>query len=70
MGLAPCWKPNYVDKIKNNLIDIKDDGTFKIDISFFKYHRRFRMTSRKFDRLFGAETRKKKNQSSLNFIWI
>ena len=58
MGLAPYGKPLYVDKIKDNLIDIKDDGTFRLDISYFKYHRGFRMTGRKFHKLFGRKPRK------------
>ncbi len=62
MGLAPYGKPIYVDKIKDNLIDIKDDGTFHLDISFFKYHRGFRMTGRKFHKLFGRKPRKGESQ--------
>jgi carbamoyltransferase len=58
MGLAPYGEPKYVDKIKNNLIDIKEDGTFRLDISYFKYHRGFRMTGRKFHKLFGRPPRK------------
>ena len=57
MGLAPYGEPKYVEKIKDHLIDIKDDGTFRLDISYFKYHRGFRMTSRKFHKLFGAPPR-------------
>ncbi len=57
MGLAPYGKPKYVKTIKNHLIDIKDDGTFKLDINYFKYHRGFRMTSSKFNKLFGAKPR-------------
>jgi carbamoyltransferase len=58
MGLAPYGEPRYVDQIKENLIDIKDDGTFRLDISYFKYHRGFRMTGRKFHKLFGRSPRK------------
>ena len=58
MGLAPYGEPKYVDQIKENLIDIKDDGTFRLDISYFKYHRGFRMTGRKFHKLFGRPPRK------------
>ena len=58
MGLAPYGVPKYVNLIKNNLIDIKADGTFRLDISYFKYHRGFRMTSRKFNKLFGEEPRR------------
>ncbi len=57
MGLAPYGKPIYLDLIKNNLIDIKDDGTFRLDMTFFKYHRGFRMTSHKFHNLFGRGPR-------------
>ena len=62
MGLAPYGEPKYVQKIKDHLIDIKDDGTFKLDISYFKYHRGFRMTSRKFDKLFGATPRESEKE--------
>ena len=62
MGLAPYGEPKYVQEIKNNLIDIKDDGTFKLDISYFKYHRGFRMTSRKFHKLFGAPPRESEKE--------
>lgn len=58
MGLAPYGEPRYVEQIKKNLIDIKEDGTFRLDISYFKYHRGFRMTGRKFHKLFGRPPRK------------
>ena len=58
MGLAPYGEPKYAKKIKENLINIKEDGTFRLDISFFKFHRGFRMTGRKFHKLFGSEPRK------------
>ena len=62
MGLAPYGEPKYVQKIKNHLIDIKEDGTFRLDISYFKYHRGFRMTSRKFNKLFGAPPREQEKE--------
>ncbi len=58
MGLAPYGEPKYIDLIKENLIDIKEDGTFRLDLTFFKYHRGFRMTSKKFNRLFKQKPRK------------
>ena len=58
MGLAPYGKPLYAKIIKEKLIDIKDDGTFRLDMSYFKYHRGFRMTSSKFHKLFGLPPRK------------
>ena len=57
MGLAPYGEPKYADVIKQNLIDIKEDGTFRLNLSYFKYHRGFRMTGRKFHKLFGQPPR-------------
>ena len=57
MGLAPYGEPKHIAKIKNYLIDIKEDGTFKLNMSYFKFHRGFRMTSRKFHQLFGSPPR-------------
>ena len=57
MGLAPYGQPKYTQIIKEKLIDIKDDGTFRLNMDFFKFHRGFRMTSRKFDSLFGHSPR-------------
>ena len=64
MGLAPYGVPKYVDQIKKHLIDIKEDGTFNLDISYFKYHRGFRMTGRKFHKLFGRPPRKSETDLS------
>ncbi|MFM7546176.1 MAG: carbamoyltransferase [Synechococcales cyanobacterium] len=58
MGLAPYGTPKYADIIKNNIVDIKPDGSFRLNLSYFKYHRGFRMTSRKFDKLFAQSPRK------------
>ncbi len=58
MGLAPYGEPKYVDQIKDHLIDIKPDGTYRLDLSYFKFHRGFRMTGRKFHKLFGRPPRK------------
>ena len=60
MGLAPYGEPIFVKGIKEKLIDIKDDGAFKLDMSYFKYHRGFRMTSQKFHKLFGSPPRNNK----------
>ena len=61
MGLAPYGQPKFSQIIKENLIDIKDDGTFRLDMKFFKYHRGFRMTSSKFHNLFGQQPRAKES---------
>ena len=58
MGLAPYGEPKYVDLILNNLIDLKEDGSFWLDQSYFDYATGLTMTNRKFDALFGAPPRK------------
>ena len=62
MGLAPYGEPKYVDLIKNNLIDIKEDGSFRLDMSYFNYTTGLTMTSKKFHKLFGQEPRKSESQ--------
>ncbi|MDA7704006.1 carbamoyltransferase [Candidatus Pelagibacter sp.] len=57
MGLAPYGVPIYEDKIKNNLIDIKEDGSFHLDQSYFNYATGLTMTNKKFDNLFGQKVR-------------
>ena len=57
MGLAPYGEPKYVKLIKDNLIDIKLDGSFRLDQSFFDYSTGFQMTNKKFDKLFGKPAR-------------
>ncbi len=54
MGLAPYGEPKYVDLILDNLIDLKDDGTFRLDMSYFNYATGLTMTNDKFAKLFGA----------------
>jgi carbamoyltransferase len=56
MGLAPYGSPLYEDKIKK-LIDIKEDGTFRMDQSYFNYSTGLTMTNNKFDDLFGKKRR-------------
>ena len=57
MGLAPYGKPKYVDIITDKLIDLKKDGTFKLDQSFFNYSTGLTMTTKKFNKLFGWKPR-------------
>ncbi len=57
MGLAPYGEPEYVDLIKNNLIDIKEDGSFALDMSYFNFATGLTMTNAKFHRLFNGESR-------------
>ena len=58
MGLAPFGEPKYADLIREKLIDIKPDGSFRMDMSYFSYCQGLRMTGRKFDRLFGGPPRR------------
>ncbi len=58
MGLAPYGKPVYKDLILGHLIDLKEDGSYRMDMSYFNYCQGLTMTSRKFDRLFGGPPRK------------
>ena len=57
MGLAPYGRPVYADLIREKLIDIKSDGSFRLDMSYFDFAHGLTMTSRKFDELFGAGPR-------------
>ncbi len=58
MGLAPYGEPRYAEEILEELIDLKDDGSFRMDLSYFNYCQGLTMTSRKFDDLFGGPPRK------------
>ena len=57
MGLAPYGEPKYLGLILDNLIDLKDDGSFRLDQSYFDYCTGLRMTNEKFDDLFGGPPR-------------
>jgi len=54
MGLAPYGEPKYVDVILNELMDLKDDGSFRMNMAYFDYCAGLRMTSEKFHHLFGG----------------
>jgi len=58
MGLAPYGKPKYVEVIYDHLIDLKEDGTFRLKIDYFNYCTGLTMTNGKFDDLFGGPARK------------
>ena len=66
MGLAPYGSPIYQDKIKK-LIDIKDDGTFRLDQKYFNYATGLTMTNDKFHKLFGKEPRGPKKDQITQF---
>lgn len=58
MGLAPYGKPIYADLIREHLIDIKDDGSLRLNLEYFHFLRGLKMTNTKFDQLFGGPMRK------------
>ena len=62
MGLAPYGKPKYVDLILNNLLDLKDDGTFRLNMKYFNYATGLTMTNHKFAELFGSPARKPESE--------
>jgi carbamoyltransferase len=57
MGLAPYGEPKYVDLILEHLIDLKEDGTFRLNMKYFNYATGLTMTNRRFADLFGAPAR-------------
>ena len=67
MGLAPYGSPIYVDKILENLIDIKEDGSFWLDQSYFNYATGLTMTNEKFNILFGQKPRDSKKEQLTQF---
>ena len=62
MGLAPYGVPRYRDVILEKMIDLKADGSFRMDMSYFAFCRKEVMTSRKFDRLFSGPPRRPESQ--------
>lgn len=58
MGLAPYGEPKYRDLILSELMDLKEDGSFALNMDYFDYGAGLRMTNNKFHKLFGGEPRK------------
>lgn len=58
MGLAPYGEPKYADIILNELVDLKEDGSFKLNMKYFGYCNSLKMTNRRFDKLFKCPARK------------
>ena len=66
MGLAPYGNPIYQDKVKK-LLDIKNDGTFRLDQTYFNYATGLTMTNEKFNKLFGQKPRNPQNEKITQF---
>jgi carbamoyltransferase len=58
MGLAPYGEPRYADLIRQKLVDIKEDGSFRLDLDYFDYCTGLTMTNARFDALFGGPPRR------------
>jgi carbamoyltransferase len=58
MGLAPYGEPKYVDLILENIIDLKEDGSFRLNLDYFDYCTGLTMTNKRFDALFGGPPRR------------
>jgi carbamoyltransferase len=57
MGLAPYGRPAYAQRILDHLIDVKADGSFRLNMRYFDFHRGLSMTNARFERLFGGPPR-------------
>ena len=66
MGLAPYGEPIYEDKVKQ-LVDLKEDGTFRLDQKYFNYATGLTMTNEKFNDLFGQKPRNPQNEKITQF---
>ncbi|MGH6635595.1 MAG: carbamoyltransferase family protein [Gammaproteobacteria bacterium] len=62
MGLAPYGQPKYADVILEKLLDLKDDGTFRLNMDYFNYATGLTMTNGRFDDLFGGPARKPESE--------
>lgn len=61
MGLAPYGEPVYYDLIKNTIIDVKDDGSYRLNLDYFDFYKGSRMTNSKMAELFGGPARKQES---------
>jgi carbamoyltransferase len=67
MGLAPYGEPKYKDLILEKIVDLKDDGSFRLEMSYFNYAIGFTMTNKKFSKLFGKPRRDSKKDLITKF---
>ncbi|MFC2094596.1 carbamoyltransferase [Bacteroidota bacterium] len=62
MGLAPYGEPKYVQKMMDHIVDIKEDGSFKLNMEYFNFATGLKMTGKKLEKLFGINTRKPESE--------
>ncbi len=67
MGLAPYGEPKYKDLIYKELIDVKEDGSFRLNMNYFNYATGLTMTNNKFSKLFGQPVRKSEEEPITQF---
>jgi carbamoyltransferase len=70
MGLAPYGSPKYKDLILSELIDLKEDGSFKLNMKYFDYCAGLTMINKKFEKLFGETSRKPESKLTQNYMDI
>ena len=70
MGLAPYGKPKYKDLILKELLDSKEDGSFRLNMKYFNFATGLTMTNDNFPKLFGQNVRNPRMICLHNFIWI
>lgn len=68
MGLAPYGEPIYVDVIMNELLDLKEDGSFKLNLKYFDYLVGLKMINARFNKLFGAPPRKPESKITQKYM--
>lgn len=64
MGLSPYGEPKHVDLIMRELVDVKEDGSFRLNMDYFDYGAGLKMVNDRFDKLFGAPARKPESEIS------
>ena len=67
MGLAPYGQPKYMNIILDKIIDVKEDGSFRLNQEYFNYATGLTMTNKKFDKLFGQKTRRSEKENITEF---
>ena len=70
MGLAPYGDPIYANLIKKELINVREDGSFKLNLEYFSFYYDFKMTNEKFNNLFNISPREPESKITQNYMDI
>jgi len=68
MGLAPYGEPRFVDRIRGELLDLKEDGSFRLNLRYFDFPAGLRMTNRRFDELLGVPARQPESRLTQHYM--